>query len=388
MSNDIASTQQAPAEKPPINWLGASVLVSTPILALLLIPTYAWFADYSTAAWVSFVVLSALNGMSITGGYHRLWAHRAYEAHWSLRIFYMLFGAMATQNSILVWASGHRTHHRHVDHVDHDPYSSKRGFWFSHIGWMLRKYESGKEDFRNAPDLLNDPIVMFQHKHYLGVVLAMNFGLPLAIGLMVGDVWGVLLLGGLFRLVWSHHTTFFINSLAHMWGSRPYTDENTARDNGFLALFTYGEGYHNYHHIFQYDYRNGIRWYQFDPTKWMILALSWVGITRNLKRCPEFAIEKAKLTMQFKHAETKLSLIAAGHAQLDAWRTKLAQESEHFSQVMADWSQLKEAWYGEKKRQLLQKWEEANFHNRFQEIEYRLKMQRKRLRMLTAQVTA
>ena len=120
----------------------------------------------------------------------------------------------------------------------------------------------------------------------------------------------------------------------------------------------------------------------------MILALSWVGITRNLKRCPEFAIEKAKLTMQFKRAETKLSLIAAGHAQLEAWRAKLAQESEHFSQVMADWSQLKEVWYGEKKRQLLQKWEEANFHNRFQEIEYRLKMQRKRLRMLTAQVTA
>jgi stearoyl-CoA desaturase (delta-9 desaturase) len=388
MAHDIASPHQTTAEQPPINWLGASVLISTPILALLIIPTYAWFADYSTAAWVSFILLSALNGMSITGGYHRLWAHRAYEAHWSLSIFYMLFGAMATQNSILVWASGHRTHHRHVDHVDNDPYSSKRGFWFSHIGWMLRQYESGKEDFRNAPDLLSDPIVMFQHKNYLSIVLAMNVGLPLIIGFMVGDVWGVLLLGGLLRLVWSHHTTFFINSLAHMWGSRPYTDENTARDNGFLALFTYGEGYHNYHHIFQYDYRNGIRWYHFDPTKWMILVLSWIGITRNLKRCPEFAIEKAKLTMQFKRAETKISLIAAGHAQLDAWRARLAQESDHFSQVMADWSQLKEAWYSEKKRQLLQKWEEATFHNRFEEIEYRLKMQRKRLRMLTEQVTA
>lgn len=385
---DRAALERAASEQAPINWLGASVLIVTPLLALILLPLYAWHHSFSTAAWVSFVVLAACNGISITGGYHRLWAHRTYEAHWSLRIFFMLFGTMATQNSILVWASGHRTHHRHVDDIDHDPYSAKRGFWFSHIGWMLRQYKSGAEDFRNAPDLLNDPIVMFQHKHYLSLVLAMNFGVPLLIGYLAGDVWGVLLLGGLFRLVWSHHTTFFINSLAHMWGTRPYTDENTARDNPFLALVTYGEGYHNYHHIFQYDYRNGIYWYQFDPTKWLIGGLSWVGITRNLKRCPEFAIQKAKLTMQFKQAEAKLSLQEAGHAQLDAWRAKLAQEYEHFTAVLNDWSTLRETWYAEKKQELLQKWEEASFRTRFQEIEYRLKMQRKRLRLLTAQVTA
>lgn len=371
----------------PINWLGASVLISTPILALILIPAYALHHDFSTAAWISFVVLAVLNGMSITGGYHRLWAHRTYEAHWIVRVFFMLFGTMATQNSILVWASGHRTHHRHVDDEEHDPYSARRGFFFSHIGWMLRKYESGREDFRNAPDLLNDPIVMFQHKHYLPLVLLMNLGVPALIGYLAGDLWGVMLLGGLLRLVWSHHTTFFINSLAHMWGSRPYTDENTARDNTILALFTYGEGYHNYHHIFQYDYRNGIHWWQFDPTKWLIAGLSVVGLTRNLKRCPQFAIEKARTTMQFKAAEARLATQAAP-AQLDAIKARLAQEYDHFSQVLNEWSQLKEAWYAEKKQELLHKWEEASFRTRFQEIEYRLKMQRKRLRLLTAQVPA
>lgn len=381
-------TMRQPEAKPPVNWLAAVVLISTPILALILVPLYAWYNDFTAAAWVSFIVLSAFNGMAITAGYHRLWAHRAYEAHWSVRLVLMLFGTMATQNSILVWASSHRTHHRHVDHVDHDPYSINRGFWFAHIGWMLRLYESGKSDFRNAPDLLNDPIVMFQHRHYLSLVLAMNFGLPMLIGYMVGDFWGVVLLGGLFRLVWSHHTTFFINSLAHMWGSRPYTDTNTARDNGVLALFTYGEGYHNYHHIFQYDYRNGIRWYQFDPTKWLIFALSWVGLTRNLKRCPEFAIEKAKLTMQFKYAEEKLTNSGIAQAQLESWKAKLAQEYEHFTQVMSDWARLKETWYAEKKQELLHKWEEANFRNRFHEMEYRLKMQRKRLRTLTASLQA
>lgn len=375
-------------KRPPINWYGAVVLLATPLLALILVPMYTWHNDFSTAAWVSFVVLVILNGMSITAGYHRLWAHRTYEAHWSVRLFLMLFGSMATQNSILIWASGHRTHHRHIDDDERDPYSAGRGFWFSHIGWMLRKYESGKDDFRNAPDLLNDPIVMFQHNHYVPLVVLMNVGLPALIGYFAGDVGGVLLLAGLVRLVWCHHTTFFINSLAHMWGTRPYTDENSARDNGILSLVTYGEGYHNYHHIFQYDYRNGIRWYQFDPTKWLIFALSWVGLTSNLKRCPEFAIEKARLTMQFKQAEAKLSLKAAGHAQLDAWRAKLAQEYEHFTLVLNDWSKLKETWYAEKKQEFVQKWEEASFRTRFQEIEYRLKMQRKRLRLLTAQVVA
>lgn len=384
----LSTSTELSTEKPPINWLGAGVLLTTPLLAMILIPLYAWHHEFSTAAWVSMILLAGANGMSITAGYHRLWAHRTYEAHWSLRVMLMLFGTMATQNSILVWASGHRTHHRHVDEVDHDPYSIRRGFWFAHIGWMLRQYDSGRDDFRNAPDLLNDPIVMFQHRYYLPLVLTMNIALPMFIGYLVGDVWGVLLLGGLLRLVWSHHTTFFINSLAHMWGSRPYTDENTARDNPILALLTYGEGYHNYHHIFQYDYRNGIHWYQFDPTKWLIAGFSWVGITRNLKRCPEFAIEKAKLTMQFKYAETKLSQQASGHVQLEAWRAKLTQEYEHFTQVLNDWSSLRETWYAEKKQELLQKWEEASFRTRFQEIEYRLKMQRKRLRLLTAQVAA
>jgi stearoyl-CoA desaturase (delta-9 desaturase) len=375
-------------QRPPINWLAAIVLTATPIAALILLPWHAIHFDFSTAAWVSFVVLLWCNGLSITGGYHRLWAHRTYEAHWSLKIFYMLFGAMAIQNSILVWASGHRTHHRHVDHVDLDPYSAKRGFFFSHIGWMLRRYESGEPNFSNANDLLNDKIVMFQHNYYIPLILAMNIGLPLALGWMVGDVWGVLLLGGLLRLVISHHVTFFINSLAHMWGTRPYTDENTARDNPALALLTYGEGYHNYHHIFQYDYRNGVKWWQFDPTKWLILSLSWIGITRNLKRCSNFAIQKAQLTMQFKRTQLHLEKQQARKADVEALKQKVAHEYESFSAALQEWAKIKEEWYAEKKAELQQKWEDAKFRDRFKEIEYRLKMQRKRLRMLAAQAAS
>ncbi|MGB4343556.1 MAG: fatty acid desaturase [Moraxellaceae bacterium] len=374
-------------ERPQINWVPAIILTATPIAALTLIPWYAFSFDFSTAAWVSFVVLLFLNGLSITGGYHRLWAHRTYEAHWSLRLVFMLFGAMSIQNSILIWASGHRTHHRYVDDVDLDPYSAKRGFWFSHIGWMLRNYPSSVPNFSNANDLLSDKMVMFQHNHYVPLVLVMNIGLPLALGWMLGDLWGVFLLGGLLRLVVSHHVTFFINSLAHMWGTRPYTDENTARDNPLLAFVTYGEGYHNYHHIFQYDYRNGVKWWQFDPTKWLIFSLSWIGITKNLKRCSDFAIQKAQLTMQFKRAKAQLDQRPAD-TRIEALKAKMAREYESFTAAMQEWGKLKEEWYDGKKAEFQQKWEDASFRTRFKEIEYRLKMQRKRMRLLMAQAAA
>jgi len=388
----------------PVNWPAAITLYSTSIAALIMVPVYAYFNDISTAAWASFVVLAILNGMSITAGYHRLWAHRTYEAHWTVRFVLMFFGTMAVQNSILVWASGHRTHHRHVDDPENDPYSIKRGFWFAHMGWMVRKFESGKEDFSNAPDLLKDPMVMFQHKHYTALALGINFGFTALLGLALGDVWGVMLMGGLFRLVWSHQTTFFINSLAHMWGRRPYTDENTARDNDLLAVFTYGEGYHNYHHIFQYDYRNGIRWYQIDPTKWVIAGLSYVGLTWNLKRVPKFQVEKARIAMQFKRAEEHLKAHPAGQsthltqlsegisaqaqamqAQLEAFKARLSHEYENYSRALQDWAKLKEAQYAETKSAIMSGEVMAAYKLKFKELEKQMKAQRKRLKTLVAQ---
>jgi stearoyl-CoA desaturase (Delta-9 desaturase) len=374
-------------ESPPIHWPAAVVLFGTSISALILLPIYAWFHDFSVAAWISFVVLAGLNGMSITAGYHRLWAHRTYEAHFLVRLFLMFFGTMATQNSVLAWSSGHRHHHRHVDHNDKDPYSIQRGFWFAHMGWMVRKYASGADDFSNVPDLLKDRMVMFQHRYYVALALSINFGLPFLIGYLAGDVWGVVLLGGLFRLVWSHHTTFFINSLAHMWGRRPYTDENTARDNPFLAIFTYGEGYHNFHHIFQYDYRNGVRWYQIDPTKWLIAALSYVGLAKNLKRVPKFQIEKARIAMQFKHA--KLQLEAQPNAmqhQLETMRQHFAQEYEHYSKAIQEWANLKAAWYEDTKNSLKHSDVLKQYKTKFKALERDMKQQRKRLQALLAQV--
>lgn len=342
--------------KAPINWPGAIVLLGTPIAAMILLPWYAYHFDFSMAAWISFVCLLAFSSLGITAGYHRLWSHRTYEASWIVRFFLMIAGTFAIQNSILYWSSGHRVHHRHVDDIELDPYSAKKGFWYSHIGWMLRDYPSGASDYKNVPDLLNDKMVMFQHKYYIQLVLATNLGIPVAIGLAVGDLWGVLLLGGLLRLIISHHVTFFINSLCHMFGKRPYTDENTARDNFWLAIFTWGEGYHNYHHIFQYDYRNGVKWWQYDPTKWLIWSLSAVGLTKNLRRIPSFNIKRAELAMKFKYAEKNLAVF--GHnvnediAQL---KQKIADEYETFTHTMNQWAKLKEQELQAKKASVAEK---------------------------------
>jgi stearoyl-CoA desaturase (delta-9 desaturase) len=297
----------------------------------------------------------------------------------------MIFGAMAMQNSILIWGSQHRTHHRFVDSWDKDPYSAKRGFWFSHMGWILRDYPSGRNDFSNAKDLQRDPIVMFQHRHYLALVLATNIALPLALGWLCGDVWGVFLLAGLLRLVINHHFTWFINSLAHMWGSQPYTDENTARDNPVLAFLTYGEGYHNFHHIFQNDYRNGIKWWHFDPTKWLIRGLSFAGLATGLKQVPDLWIQRAQLGMQFKRVEAALEKRKArgeANEQVERLKARIAEEYAAFRKALDEWAKVKDQWVTDRKQHLLQKWEDASFRLRLLEIEQRLRLQRRRLQVM------
>jgi stearoyl-CoA desaturase (delta-9 desaturase) len=365
-------------EHAPRIWVTTILFAATGLAALVAVPWYGFVQGYSTGAWIAFGVLLWANGLSITAGYHRLWSHKSYEAHWSLRLFFAVFGAMATQNSILVWSSGHRVHHRYVDDNDKDPYSARRGFWFSHIGWMLRDYPSNRIDFSNVRDLERDPIVMWQHRHYLAIVLATNIGIPVALGLLAGDLWGWFLLAGVLRLVVNHHVTFFINSLAHIWGRQPYTDENTARDNDLLAFFTYGEGYHNYHHIFATDYRNGIRWYQWDPTKWLIAACSWVGLTRDLKKVSNFKIQRALVAMQFKRAEEQ----AEKTGNVERWRNLIAEESEAFRATLNAFTELQMKRYEQQRRALASRWEHAAVRTRFKELEYSLHMQKRRLQLL------
>lgn len=368
-------------ENAPINWPVTFVLGLTFLAAITIVPWYGFTVGFSGWAWVFFGIFLVANGIGIGSGYHRLWSHRAYEASAPLRVFLATVGGMSIQNSILVWCARHRIHHRDVDDNDKDPYSIGRGFWFAHIGWMLKDYESGKLDYSVVPDLKRDRVVMWQHKYYWALVVVTNIVLPVALGWMVGDVWGVLLLAGLLRLVLSHHVTFFINSLAHMWGSRPYTDENSARDNWLIAIVTYGEGYHNFHHLFQNDYRNGIRWWQYDINKWFISACSWVGLAKNLKRTPDFKIQRARLDMVFKRAQENTEAVADNHR----WRQLLETEYEQFKEIINEWQQLQMERVQSSRQKLADAIDQSAVTARYRKLEQELKMQRKRVAMLAAQ---
>lgn len=345
----------------PINWVPAIVLLSTPILAIILVPWYLWTHGVNPAVWTAFAVFMAWTGLSITAGYHRLWAHKSYEAHPIVKYFLLLGATLAVQSSAFDWCSGHRTHHRHVDDEYDDPYSSKRGFWFSHMDWMLHKYPSGQYDYKNIPDLKKDKALQIQHKYYGFWVVATNAIVVGFAGWLTGDMLGTYLIAGLLRLVLTHHFTFFINSLCHMFGSRPYTDENTARDNPLLALVTWGEGYHNYHHYFQYDYRNGVKWWQYDPTKWFISILSKIGLASDLKRVDNLTIKHAEVTMQFKMAQER---IARGESNLDdrlvAFKEYISTEYEAFTKTVEEWHALKAKAIELKRNELNAKLNEAD----------------------------
>ena len=377
-------TNESKSEYAPVNWPVTAVLGLTFLAAVTVVPWYGIVHGYDAWAWVFFGVFTVLNGIGIGSGYHRLWSHRTYEAHPALRAFLAVMGGMALQNSIIVWSARHRVHHRDVDDNDRDPYSIGRGFWFAHIGWMLRDYPSGDVDYGIVKDLQRDPVAAWQHRWYWTLVWVTNLALPLFLGWVTGDMLGMFLLVGVLRLVLSHHVTFFINSLAHIWGRQPYTDENSARDQHFLALITYGEGYHNYHHLFQNDYRCGIRWWHLDINKWFISTCALLGLVKNRKRAPAFKVLRARLSMEFKKAARKLErpgVSARLKAQFDF-------EYAQFMDTVKEWQQLQmERVQAHRKRLAERIGAETNaLADRYRELERSLKLQRKRLALLTAHV--
>ncbi len=286
-----------------INWLNSMFLFATPILAAIGIVTHwVYFQPPGFLELFVFLGLYFATGLSITVGYHRLFSHRSHKAKWPLVLFYAIFGAGSFQNSILEWSSDHRRHHRMTDKED-DPYSATRGFWYSHIGWILVEDENFTNDFSNVKDLQQSKIIMWQHRNVFLIGALSGLILPAIIGFAVGGLTGAVgcfVWAGLARVVFVHHGTFLINSAAHIWGTQPYSEENSSRDSFWLAFLTFGEGYHNFHHTFQADYRNGHKWYHVDPSKWWIQSFKYLGLNSELKSTAKHSIEVAKMNMRFK----------------------------------------------------------------------------------------
>ncbi len=278
------------------NWRPASLFILVYHIALLImLPIYFYYCSPSWGMWVTSIILYFATGMSITGGYHRFYSHQTYKAHPVAEWLLLFFGSMGCQGSALRWSYEHRIHHAYVD-TDRDPYSINKGFWFAHIFWIFNHPKPIEN--KVVSDLLRNPLVTFQHKYYPYLMFSTNILAFLLVGWMLNDYLGAFVIAWWLRIFALHHSTWFINSLAHTWGARTFSSEQTAVDNFVISLLTFGEGYHNYHHTFANDYRNGIRWYHFDPTKWMIWTLDRLGLAHNLKRVNEYHVKERMLDEQ------------------------------------------------------------------------------------------
>jgi stearoyl-CoA desaturase (delta-9 desaturase) len=278
------------------DWVSLAFLVLSPPVAFISVGAYLYHEGFHGGDLITFLFMMGATGLSITAGYHLYYSHRNYECHFLLQLFYLVFGAATLQNSVLRWASNHRYHHRFVDQAG-DPYNVRKGIFWAHMGWAFYKYTARPaQGFANIPDLEADRLARWQNRYYWPLGLGVSCGLPFLLGYVFGRPWGGFVWGGLLRVVLILHCSFLINSAAHRFGSQPYSDKNSSRDNWWLPFLTFGAGYHNYHHTFPGDYRNGVAWYHWDPTKWWIWSLHLVGLTWNLHRIPEQAIAKARMS--------------------------------------------------------------------------------------------
>lgn len=277
------------------NWGPALFLIIYQTLLLIGLPFYFYFYTPSLGLIGASVALLYLTGFSITAGYHRYFSHKSFKTNSIVEAILLFFGAMSAQGSALRWGFDHRIHHAYVD-TDEDPYTIKKGFWFAHFNWIWDKPKTIEP--KVVPDLLKNKLVVFQHTHIGKLMVATNLIAFLFIGFIINDYIGAFVIALWLRMFALHHFTWFINSLAHTWGEKPFCQEQTAVDNYFLSMLTFGEGYHNYHHTFANDYRNGIKWYHWDPTKWVIWTLHKLGLAHHLRRIDPLTIKKRMVIEQ------------------------------------------------------------------------------------------
>ncbi|MDA9507118.1 delta 9 acyl-lipid fatty acid desaturase [Bradyrhizobium sp. CCBAU 11386] len=252
------------------------------VLPFVLIHAGCVAAIWSDVSWQALAICAALYWLrmfGITAGYHRYFSHRAYATSRVFQFILAFLAQSSAQKSVLWWAAKHRHHHLHSD-TAHDVHSPRhKGFVYSHVGWIFYRQHDAT-DLVKVSDLASYPELMWLHRLELlpaAVLAGLCFLLAGWSGLVVGFLWSTVLL---------YHATFCINSLAHVHGRRRYVTGDDSRNNWLLALLTMGEGWHNNHHAYQASARQGFYWYEVDLTYYVLVALSWLGIVRDLKLPP------------------------------------------------------------------------------------------------------
>jgi stearoyl-CoA desaturase (delta-9 desaturase) len=279
-----------PLPKPKVRWVGIVFFLTIHLVGLVGTPIYLYYRGITFPELALFVFFLLATGMSTTMGYHRLFAHRSFKTSTPVQFLLLLFGAATFEESAMKWSSQHRQHHLFTDTV-HDPYGVDKGFWHAHIGWIL--FWRHRVNYDNVKDLQRSALVFHQHKYHEWWAIGAGIVLPMLIAWWIGHPLGGFIMAVCLRMVIVLHSAFFVNSYAHTYGVRPYGRAGSARDNWIGALLTNGEGFHSFHHRFPGDYRNGIRWYHWDPTKWCVYLMSRTGLAWDLKRASDKHIASA-----------------------------------------------------------------------------------------------
>ena len=267
---------------------GVLLALIAPFLGLLVAVYGFWGWGLS---WIDLALLAVMyvaTGLGVTIGFHRLFTHRSFETSRPVKLLLAVLGSMAVEGSLLRWVATHRQHHQHSDQVD-DPHSPRRlgdgllgalaGWWHGHIGWTL---ETRAVDFnRYAQDLQRDDGLR-RVSRLFGLWVGLGFLIPaVAGGLVTRTPTGALLgflWGGLVRVFLIHHVTWSINSVCHLWGTRPFRTRDRSCNNFFCGFLSFGEGWHNNHHAFPTSARHGLRWWQLDVSYLVIYLMRWLGL--------------------------------------------------------------------------------------------------------------
>jgi len=269
------------------------LIILLPMIALVAGCIYFWGRGFS---WMPLILMTGAyiaTGLGITIGYHRLFTHRAFETSNTLKIFLAVLGSMAVEGPLLRWVATHRRHHQHSDE-EQDPHSPHlhgsgwkgllQGLFHAHMGWLFAPHVRGLG--RYVGDLRKDPALKYISRMFVPICI-LGLIIPAIIGGLCTMSWtGALqgfIWGGLVRIMVVHHFTWSVNSVCHLWGSRPYETHDHSRNNPLFGILSLGEGWHNNHHAFPTSARHGLRWWQFDLSYCIIWTLEKLGLVWKVK---------------------------------------------------------------------------------------------------------
>lgn len=268
-------------EQLKLSWVSVGFFTIVHALALLA----PWFFSWS-ALGITILLHWFLGSIGICLGYHRLLSHRSFQVPKWLEYVIALIGAAALQGGPIFWIAGHRLHHAHTEDEEKDPYSARKGFWWSHMLWILypkSDFFDADKYFRYAPDLVRDPFYLWLDKYFLLLQI------PVGVGLYLLGGWSYVIWGMCVRSVFLWHSTWFINSVTHMWGYRTFETNDNSRNLWWAAIVTYGEGWHNNHHAYPNVAKAGWRWWEVDVTWWAIQVLRALGLATKVIMPPAIA---------------------------------------------------------------------------------------------------